>query len=1201
MKAIIQLVNASAVNLLGYEREALIGQPVFGLYADTPMGKEKARQIAQRINKGEKIRSEEMQMRRADDTSVWVSLTLQPIFDSQDQVVGRLAIVEDITQRKQIEESLRIRTQAIEASIESMSIADARLPDMPLFYVNPAFEAVTGYSAEEVLGKNCRFLQGDDKDQPALDELRTALKEGQECVVTLRNYRKDGTLFWNELHLSPIHGDDKQVIYFLGGQKDVTAQKQAQSALQAEEQRQRHLAESLREVAAIISQNRGQEDILAKIMEQLRRVIEYDSGGIFLREADELVLTGGGGFDDTHLGYRVSLSSTLPEAQVFNQKRAYIIEDVRQDPNWQLWTEDDPVRGWMGVPLLVGEEAIGILVTDSFEVGTYGETEAQILRSFANQVATAVESVRMFAALQQARDELEQRVEERTAELSQVNASLSEQIIERESAEAALAQALAETGVLYTITQALAGLTNEQEMAEATLIHYLRQLNLPQGGIVIFDDDLIEGTVLAQMRNGTLHEPGTRFSIVEAPIVEAKKTVVISDVLNDPNFEKYRDSFYELGVKSVIFVPIFSQGKLIGSLGADAVDDIYEFSERQINFVEAVADRLGVAFENRRLFEQTGAALAQTETQAARLNLLNELATDLSQVADSEEAFRIVANKITKIVEGDRASIALLNDAGDKLEVFALDGAKGVLPTGTHLPVAGTMIGAVVTEKKVLLELNTAQSEWLDAQKLSEIGMQSILDAPLIVGREILGTLNVASQQENAYGASEEQLMVQIASTLAATLENQRLLEQFQQRSRQLEKVAQIEGALTQATTEEDILTAIISGLLEQPDRLVLQYIETDQNDQPLFLEPVAVWRDGAIQADDLTLGQRYRIDEFEMNKLFIEAPNEVIFITDVTTDPRMDAPIQALFTKLEVAAFATMPLRSGNRWQGLLSFDWHTPHDFSLDERFIFGQIMEAAAAIVAGRRAALAQQAALVEMKRLYQMGLELSSTLSYDEILQGMMRVIGSEDLTGGYLVTFELAQNGEPVMEIVQAARHTDNEEVAVPVGSRLYVSDIAFHQLCVQNPGKATFIGDVHTDERMDEQMRGLYRTSDTKAAAGLPLRLGTQWIGLALFVWKQVQSFTEADERLAQAMMPQVAVLMNNQLLFNEAQRRAYREQTIREITDKMQTATSLAQLVKITAEELGERFSVEQAVVELGIYAPKPALGQAENGYKQD
>jgi two-component system, cell cycle response regulator len=122
--------------------------------------------------------------------------------------------------------------KAIASIANGIVIADANRPDLPIVYVNPGFEKMTGYSADEVIGKNCRFLQGGDRDQPALEELREALETLGECCLTLRNYRKDGTPFWNDLSISPIFDAQGQIVYFLGIQTDVTERKRAEEELQ---------------------------------------------------------------------------------------------------------------------------------------------------------------------------------------------------------------------------------------------------------------------------------------------------------------------------------------------------------------------------------------------------------------------------------------------------------------------------------------------------------------------------------------------------------------------------------------------------------------------------------------------------------------------------------------------------------------------------------------------------------------------------------------------------------------------------------------------------------------------------------------------------------------------------------------------------------------------------------------------------------
>src|ERR687893_700632 len=135
------------------------------------------------------------------------------------------------------DEMRRLLDRAVAASANGIVITDPKLPDNPIVYVNPAFERTSGYGAEEVMGRNCRFLQGDERDQPALEELRTALREEREGRVVLRNYRKDGEPFWNELYVSPVHDDEGRLTNFVGVQNDITERRRIEEILRESEER----------------------------------------------------------------------------------------------------------------------------------------------------------------------------------------------------------------------------------------------------------------------------------------------------------------------------------------------------------------------------------------------------------------------------------------------------------------------------------------------------------------------------------------------------------------------------------------------------------------------------------------------------------------------------------------------------------------------------------------------------------------------------------------------------------------------------------------------------------------------------------------------------------------------------------------------------------------------------------------------------
>ncbi|MUG99745.1 PAS domain-containing protein [Scytonema sp. UIC 10036] len=157
---------------------------------------------------------------------------------------------------QQAQEVLRVRDRAIAAASNGILITDPRQVDNPIIFCNAAFETITGYSQEEALGKNCRFLQGPETDPATVKEIQDAVREKRDCQVAIKNYRKDGTPFWNQLTISPVRDAFGQVINFIGIQADITEQTQAQEMLQrSKETLQRQVVALLNDVRAVSKGN----------------------------------------------------------------------------------------------------------------------------------------------------------------------------------------------------------------------------------------------------------------------------------------------------------------------------------------------------------------------------------------------------------------------------------------------------------------------------------------------------------------------------------------------------------------------------------------------------------------------------------------------------------------------------------------------------------------------------------------------------------------------------------------------------------------------------------------------------------------------------------------------------------------------------------------------------------------------------------
>jgi len=156
-------------------------------------------------------------------------IDVHPNIAAADSKTERLLILREGPQQRENAQKLLLLRRAVEATSDGVVIVDAKDPKQPMLYVNRAFESMTGYRSGEVIGLNCRFLQRHDTEQAGLASIRSAIKAGASQVSEVRNYRKDGSMFWNQLRISPVRDDAGEVTHYIGIQTDISEQKRLES------------------------------------------------------------------------------------------------------------------------------------------------------------------------------------------------------------------------------------------------------------------------------------------------------------------------------------------------------------------------------------------------------------------------------------------------------------------------------------------------------------------------------------------------------------------------------------------------------------------------------------------------------------------------------------------------------------------------------------------------------------------------------------------------------------------------------------------------------------------------------------------------------------------------------------------------------------------------------------------------------------
>ncbi|WP_298759222.1 PAS domain S-box protein [uncultured Psychroserpens sp.] len=225
----IMEINSTAESIFGYEKGELIQRELNTLLPSN-YHQSHAKHIEKFVKKGKRRRMGEASdifgVKKSGDI-IALEIELNPFTIYNKTYV--MALIKDVSEIKETQKDLMLKSKALQSASNGIIITDALKPDNPIIYFNSAFQNLTGYSSKEILHHNCRFLQGKDTDQLPLKTLRTAIKKGESCQVTLRNYKKDGTLFWNDLYIMPIINAKGTITHFIGIQNDVTQRRKAEA------------------------------------------------------------------------------------------------------------------------------------------------------------------------------------------------------------------------------------------------------------------------------------------------------------------------------------------------------------------------------------------------------------------------------------------------------------------------------------------------------------------------------------------------------------------------------------------------------------------------------------------------------------------------------------------------------------------------------------------------------------------------------------------------------------------------------------------------------------------------------------------------------------------------------------------------------------------------------------------------------------
>jgi diguanylate cyclase (GGDEF)-like protein/PAS domain S-box-containing protein len=269
------------------------------------------------------------------------------------------------------QERLQMMERAIESCSNGIAITDATVADNPIIYVNPSFERITGYSRDELIGKNCRFLQGSDTDTASAKQLRIAIEEGRESQVILRNFRKDGTPFWHELSIAPVYNSRRHLTHFIGVQTDITDRQRSEEELFLNSQALAAFSANLKHLHRITTYHyQNFEELLDDYLTAGCLMFGLTMGIMAEVDGETFIVRAA----KTDLGYFVrglelKISDTFCAAVIKLKKTvAYAHigakEEMREHPAYQLCKSES----YIGTPIFINNRTYGTLSFSSREI-----------------------------------------------------------------------------------------------------------------------------------------------------------------------------------------------------------------------------------------------------------------------------------------------------------------------------------------------------------------------------------------------------------------------------------------------------------------------------------------------------------------------------------------------------------------------------------------------------------------------------------------------------------------------------------------------------------------------------------------------------------------------------------------------------------------------------------------------------------------
>ncbi|HLF25459.1 MAG TPA: GAF domain-containing protein [Anaerolineae bacterium] len=842
---------------------------------------------------------------------------------------------------------------------------------------------------------------------------------------------------------------------------------------EAERQR-RAVAETVRDLAAVVSSSLELQPILEALLERAAELLPYDSAAVFISAPQS---------DGQALSERLHVAASrgrLPEfkpdsfhrlpgslaERLLHSPDVIIYENVQTLAGWTDQPGHQDMHGWLGVPLQAKGQISGVLAFASQTPGRYRREHAETAQTIASHAAVAIENARLY-----------QETRQRLAELLTLQAVSLE-----------MSQSLDVKRVSQAVTD------GALRLLKATAVH-----------LFSFDAEADFLHMVAKSAAPGYEEvgqPTPRREGLTMQVARTSEIVVINDPQHDPRFAPLIQAWPWSVTSALASLPLQIRGRVLGVINV-IFHVPHRIDDNEVRIVGLLADQAATALENARLFEDE-------QKRRVAADVLREMSAVLTSTLNLSEVFERLFDQIARVIPYTSAAVLLLEEP-DSLRVIAGRGFKypeHIVGATLDLTHDTPSARALKTRKPLILDDVQGFEAWPMFPGLEDV--HGWMGAPLIARDETLGTLSVDHRQPGIYRPEQAELLGAIANQAAAAITNARSFEQSLER----ERFASALGRMSLAITS----TLELNLVLEQICRESAEAFNVDTGVVWLAQGSEIIGFAAHGPAREAFIGMRTSIEDRQTVGARVLHQRRGEFINSMETSDRVNFD---LTRRTGMKALLAVPMIKGETPIGSLVVG-----DSRRADRFTAADIDRAQ--VLAGHAAIAIENARLfqVEQRRALQLalvnrvGLEVTSILDLDQLAQTVV-----EEIRGafGYYHVSLMTIDGDSV---VWRAGIGGDVLAWTPTGMRRPIGLGIIGAAAAS--GEVVLVNDVRLDPRyvLDPEVQ------HTRSELALPLKARGTVIGVLNVESDRVDAFNEEDVAVLRSLASQLSVAVENALLY---------------------------------------------------------------------